>query len=102
MKCVPFSTSDGARGAFVATNASWGIDLANPANYPVWCAYYDDLGEQGILNCGATANAQYNIDTQGDMPTGCSSPYMVSGRQPTMTFALLCLRGDNDRLGCSR
>ncbi|MEC8362441.1 MAG: S8 family serine peptidase, partial [Bacteroidota bacterium] len=33
---------------------------------------------QGILNCGATANAQYNIDTQGDMPTGCSSPYMVS------------------------
>ena len=74
-----FNESDGARGAFVvATNASWGIDLANPANYPVWCAYYDDLGEQGILNCGATANAQYNIDTQGDMPTGCSSPYMVS------------------------
>ena len=57
----------------VATNASWGIDLANPANYPVWCAYYDDLGEQGISNCGATANAPYNIDTQGDMPTGCSS-----------------------------
>ena len=70
---------NGVGGAFVvATNASWGIDLANPANYPVWCAYYDDLGEQGILNCGATANAQYNIDTQGDMPTGCSSPYMVS------------------------
>ena len=74
-----FNESNGARGAFVvATNASWGIDLANPANYPVWCAYYDDLGEQGILNCGATANAQYNIDTQGDMPTGCSSPYMVA------------------------
>ncbi len=74
-----FNESDGARGAFVvATNASWGIDLANPANYPVWCAYYDDLGAQGILNCGATANAQYNIDTQGDMPTGCSSPYMVA------------------------
>ncbi len=74
-----FNESGGERGAFVvATNASWGIDLANPANYPVWCAYYDDLGEQGILNCGATANAQYNIDTQGDMPTGCSSPYMVA------------------------
>jgi hypothetical protein len=74
-----FNESGGERGAFVvATNASWGIDLANPANYPVWCAYYDDLGEQGILNCGATANAEYNIDTQGDMPTGCSSPYMVA------------------------
>ena len=74
-----YNASEGARGAFVvATNASWGIDLADPANYPVWCAYYDDLGAQGILNCGATANQQYNIDTQGDMPTGCSSPYMVA------------------------
>lgn len=74
-----FNESGGDRGAFVvATNASWGIDLANPANYPVWCGYYDDLGEVGILNCGATANQAFNIDTQGDMPTGCSSPYMVS------------------------
>lgn len=74
-----FNETGGDRGAFVvATNASWGIDLANPANYPVWCGYYDDLGSVGILNCGATANAEYNIDTQGDMPTGCSSPYMVA------------------------
>ena len=74
-----YNTTGGAKGAFVvATNASWGIDLANPANYPIWCAYYDDLGSVGILNCGATANAPYNIDTQGDMPTGCGSDYMVS------------------------
>ncbi|PCJ79979.1 MAG: hypothetical protein COA49_10180 [Bacteroidetes bacterium] len=74
-----YNTTNGASGAFVvATNASWGIDLADPAQYPIWCAYYDDLGAVGILNCGATANAQYNIDTQGDMPTGCSSNYMVS------------------------
>jgi hypothetical protein len=74
-----YNSSGGSQGAFVvATNASWGIDLADPANYPVWCAYYNDLGASGILNCGATANAQYNIDTQGDMPTGCSSDYMIS------------------------
>tara|TARA_B100000780_G_scaffold277846_1_gene249584 strand:- start:31 stop:2364 length:2334 start_codon:yes stop_codon:yes gene_type:complete len=74
-----YNSTAGVQGAFVvATNASWGIDLANPANFPVWCAYYDDLGAVGILNCGATANAAYNIDTQGDMPTGCSSDYMVS------------------------
>jgi hypothetical protein len=74
-----FNSSGGAQGAFVvATNASWGIDLADPSDFPVWCAYYDDLGQSGILNCGATANAEYNIDTQGDMPTGCSSDYMVS------------------------
>ena len=74
-----YNTTGGTRGAFVvATNASWGIDLADPAQYPVWCGYYDDLGAVGILNCGATANSAYNIDTQGDMPTGCSSDYMVS------------------------
>ena len=89
---VLFNESQGARGAFVvATNASWGIDLANPANYPIWCGFYDTLGEAGILNCGATANQQYNIDTQGDMPTGCSSPYMVSvtatNNQDVRTFS---------------
>jgi len=74
-----YNTSNGAVGAFVvATNASWGIDQGNPANYPVWCAYYDDLGSVGILNCGATANAQFDIDAVGDMPTGCSSDYMVA------------------------
>ncbi|MEZ7836785.1 MAG: S8 family serine peptidase, partial [Flavobacteriales bacterium] len=74
-----YNTSNGSLGAFVvATNASWGIDQGNPANYPVWCAYYDDLGSVGILNCGATANAQFDIDAVGDMPTGCSSDYMVA------------------------
>lgn len=74
-----YNTSGGARGAFVvATNASWGIDNANPANFPVWCAYYDDLGAVGILNCGATANNNVNIDVVGDMPTACSSDYMVA------------------------
>ncbi len=74
-----FNASGGTEGAFVvATNASWGIDQANPANYPVWCAYYDELGASGILNCGATANSSWNIDVVGDMPTGCSSDYMVA------------------------
>lgn len=74
-----FNATGGGEGAFVvATNASWGIDQANPANYPVWCAYYNELGSSGILNCGATANQSWNIDDLGDMPTGCSSDYMVS------------------------
>ena len=74
-----YNTSGGTQGALVvATNASWGIDGANPANYPVWCAYYDDLGAVGILNCGATANNNVNIDVVGDMPTGCGSDYMVA------------------------
>ena len=44
----------------------------------MWCAYYDDLGAVGILNCGATANNNVNIDVVGDMPTGCGSDYMVA------------------------
>ncbi len=74
-----FNASGGEEGAFVvATNASWGIDQANPDNYPVWCAYYDELGLSGILNCGATTNSALNVDVVGDMPTACSSDYMVS------------------------
>jgi hypothetical protein len=73
-----WNNSNGAQGAFVvATSASWGIDQANPANYPLWCNFYDTLGKYGIINVGATSNSNVNVDTQGDMPTACSSPYMV-------------------------
>ena len=74
-----YNETNGAEGAFVvATNSSWGIDNANPANYAVWCEFYDTMGEAGILSCGATANNNVNVDVVGDMPTGCSSVYMVA------------------------
>lgn len=74
-----YNNSGGANGAFVvATNASWGIDYADPANYPLWCAFYDTLGYYGILNFGATANNNVDIDQVGDMPTACGSDYMIS------------------------
>ena len=74
-----YNETNGAKGAFiVATNASWGIDNANPDNYPIWCDFYDELGSVGILNCGATQNASVNIDLVGDMPTACSSDYMIA------------------------
>ncbi|MGF1565017.1 MAG: S8 family serine peptidase [Flavobacteriales bacterium] len=76
---VLYNTTNGAQGAFVvATNSSWGIDNANAANFPVWCEFYDTMGEAGILSCGATANNNVNIDQVGDMPTACTSPYMVA------------------------
>jgi len=74
-----YNSSGGTNGAFVVvTNASWGIDGANPANYPLWCNYYDTLGIHGVLNAGATTNSNFNVDTGGDMPTACGSPYMIS------------------------
>ncbi len=74
-----YNQTNGEKGAFVvATNASWGIDMGNPEDSPIWCAFYDSLGVQGILNCGATANREFNIDETGDLPTGCSSDYLIS------------------------
>lgn len=74
-----YNQTGGQQGAFVvSTNSSFGVDLGNPANYPLWCAMYDSLGAVGILSATATANQNYNIDTQGDIPTACGSNYMIA------------------------
>ncbi|MFT5261952.1 MAG: serine protease [Polaribacter sp.] len=76
---IKFNESDGLEGAFVvATNASWGINGGNPDDAPLWCGLFDELGEVGILNCGATANSNLNVDEEGDLPTGCTSDYLIS------------------------
>ncbi len=74
-----YNQTNGAAGAFVvATNASWGINQGQPSQAPLWCAMYDTLGAHGILNAGATANANFDIDAVGDLPTACPSDYMVA------------------------
>lgn len=75
---VLWNSSGGAQGAFVvATSSSWGIDGEDPNNHPVWCSFYTTMGEAGILNVGATTNQNLNVDTAGDMPTACDTPYMI-------------------------
>jgi hypothetical protein len=74
-----YNATSGASGAFVvATNASWGIDNADPAEYPVWCSFFDDMGSAGMLSVAATTNNDINVDWFGDMPTGCNSEYLIS------------------------
>ncbi len=74
-----YNSTNGVDGAFVvATNSSWGIDFGDPNSAPLWCAFYDSLGQEGILNCGATANLNIDIDVEGDLPTACPSEFMVS------------------------
>lgn len=74
-----YNQSAGTQGAFVvATNSSWGIDGGDPNDSPLWCAFYDSLGVEGVLSCGATANNNVNIDVVGDLPTACPSEFMVS------------------------
>lgn len=81
-----YDTTNGQKGAFiVSTNASFGVDFGQPSNYPLWCGIYDSLGRIGILNAGATANQNTNVDTQGDIPTACPSEYMISVTNTTNT-----------------
>jgi subtilisin family serine protease len=81
-----YNQTNGAKGAFVvATNSSFGVDLGMPSAYPLWCAMYDSLGSVGILSAGATANANYNVDVQGDIPTACASNWLVTVTNTTNT-----------------
>ncbi|MCB0703673.1 MAG: S8 family serine peptidase [Saprospiraceae bacterium] len=76
---ILWQQSGGTAGAFVTcTNTSWGADLASPSDYPLWCAMFDLLGENGILSVAATTNSNVNVDIEGDMPTACSSPYLIT------------------------
>ena len=76
-----YNDSNGAKGAYiVATNYSAGIDRAfgEDPQYKDWCDMYDRLAEVGILSVAATTNKNVNVDEDGDMPTTCSSPYLIS------------------------
>lgn len=74
-----YQETDGAAGAFVTvTNTSFGIDGGNPEDAPLWCAYFDILGEAGILSVAATTNQNVNVDAVGDLPTTCDSPWLIS------------------------
>ncbi len=76
---IQYAETNGEKGAFVvATNSSWGINFGQPADAPLWCAFYDTLGVHGILSAGATANLNIDIDAVGDLPTGCPSEYLLS------------------------
>jgi hypothetical protein len=74
-----YNETGGEEGSFVvATNSSWGVNFGQPEDAPLWCAFYDTLGVQGILNAGATINGNENVDEVGDLPTACSSDFMIS------------------------
>jgi len=74
-----YKQSGGTSGAFVvATNLSGGIDRAFAADHPLWCEMYDKLGERGILSVSAAPNESISVDVDGDMPTTCTSPYLIA------------------------
>ena len=83
-----YNNTNGAQGAFVvSTNSSFGVDNGQPANFPLWCAFYDSLGAAGILSAGAGPNNNVNIDIVGDIPTACPSNFMIAVTNTTNTDA---------------
>ncbi|HOY05067.1 MAG TPA: S8 family serine peptidase [Saprospiraceae bacterium] len=74
-----YNQTNGDKGAFVVvTNASLGLDGERAENHQLWCAMYDSLGKVGVLSVGATANSNVNVEVVGDMPTTCTSQYLVT------------------------
>ena len=74
-----YELSNGAEGAFVvADNCSFGVNNGQPEDYPIWEAIYDSLGQLGILSIGATANANWNIDVTGDIPTAFTTESLIA------------------------
>ncbi|MDP2385592.1 MAG: S8 family serine peptidase [Bacteroidota bacterium] len=74
-----YNETNGVKGAFVvASNSSFGVDMGQPSNFPIWCAYYDSLGKVGVLSAAATANNNWNIDVVGDIPCSCNSNYLLT------------------------
>ncbi|MEZ5976871.1 MAG: S8 family serine peptidase [Planctomycetota bacterium] len=73
--------TNGAKGAnVVSTNSSFGIDYANCSSgaYAPWNNAYNALGSLGVLSCGATINDNVNVDNVGDVPTACTSNWLIS------------------------
>jgi len=74
-----FLETDGAEGSnIVVTNFSGGLKRKFPGQYPDWCSMYDLLGTVGILSTGSVANEGFNVEEEGDLPTLCDSPYLIT------------------------
>jgi serine protease len=73
-----YNQTNGKKGAFVvASNSSFGVNNLFEKDAPLWCAMYDSLGIAGIINVGSTSNSSTNVDINGDLPSTCSSNYLI-------------------------
>jgi subtilisin family serine protease len=76
-----YNETNGAEGAFiVVANSSFGVPTSggDPEDYPIWCAMYDELGAVGVLSCASAPNRDEDIDVISDVPTSCSSDFLIT------------------------
>jgi hypothetical protein len=73
-----YNNSEGSKGAnIVVLNYSGGLAKAFASDHPIWCGIYESLGQQGILSVVATTNDNDNVEVVGDMPSTCTSNYLL-------------------------
>lgn len=73
-----YRNSGGTKGANVLiTSYSGGAPYYFEKDVPIWCELYDKMGSEGILSIGSTTNEPEDVDKVGDLPSTCSSPYLV-------------------------
>jgi subtilisin family serine protease len=70
--------TNGTEGAnIVVNNFSGGISYRFPNEFMDWCDQYDLLGTVGILSVGSVANADFDVEVEGDLPTLCDSDHLI-------------------------
>ncbi len=73
-----YNESNGIEGAYVVSvNNSWGREGFYEDDFPLLCGMFNDLGDVGILSVGSTENDQVNTDVFGDIPSDCSSEFLI-------------------------
>jgi subtilisin family serine protease len=87
---ILYEQTDRAKGAFVVVaNLSGGINNEFAADHPLWCEMYDKLGEKGVLSVAAAPNNDISVDVSGDMPTTCTSPYLITVTNVDLTDVIV-------------
>ena len=72
-----YNDTNGLEGAFVvAANSSFGLGVS-AEDTPIWCDFYNVMGEEGIVSAGATSNSGVDVDLTGDVPSNCTSDYLI-------------------------
>lgn len=73
-----YLSSNGTKGADIkVVSYSGGLPKAFAKDHPIWCNLYDKLGAEGILSVASTTNEDDNVEIVGDMPSTCTSPYLL-------------------------
>jgi len=87
---VLWGLSNGQKGAnIVVANASWGVsEDCESAPYYLWNDMFNLVGQVGILTVGATIGGNSDIDMTSDVPSGCTSDWLITTTSTNLSDVL--------------